>query len=62
MEKTEMGKPAIAGGVPVRKETIYYGRQCVEEDDIKSVAETLRSPLITCGPKVDELEKKLCEI
>ncbi|MCR5590533.1 MAG: UDP-4-amino-4,6-dideoxy-N-acetyl-beta-L-altrosamine transaminase [Lachnospiraceae bacterium] len=41
---------------------MYYGRQCVEEDDIKSVAETLRSPLITCGPKVDELEKKLCEI
>ncbi|MCR5688376.1 MAG: UDP-4-amino-4,6-dideoxy-N-acetyl-beta-L-altrosamine transaminase [Lachnospiraceae bacterium] len=57
-----MEKPAIAGGVPVRDEMIYYGRQCIEEDDIRAVAETLASPLITCGPKVDELEKKLCGI
>lgn len=54
-----MEKLAIFGGEPVRKEKIYYGRQCVEEDDILAVSEVLRGPLITCGPKVDELEHKL---
>lgn len=54
-----MEKLAIFGGEPVRKEKIYYGRQCIEDDDIQAVAEVLRGPLITCGPKVDELEHKL---
>ncbi|MBO4679365.1 MAG: aminotransferase class I/II-fold pyridoxal phosphate-dependent enzyme, partial [Lachnospiraceae bacterium] len=57
-----MEKLAIFGGEPVRKDRIYYGRQCIGEDDIAAVAETLRGPLITCGPKVEELESKLCEI
>lgn len=56
-----MEKLAILGGTPVRKEKIYYGRQCIEEDDIKAVDEVLRGPLITCGPKVDELEHKLAK-
>lgn len=54
-----MEKLAILGGTPVRKDKIYYGRQCVDEDDIQAVAEVLRGPLITCGPKVEELEHKL---
>lgn len=54
-----MEKLAIFGGEPVRKEKIYYGRQCIEDDDIQAVTEVLRGPLITCGPKVDELEHKL---
>lgn len=57
-----MEKLAIFGGTPVRKEKIYYGRQCIGEDDIAAVAETLRGPLITCGPRVEKLEEKLCEI
>ncbi|MEG2287861.1 MAG: UDP-4-amino-4,6-dideoxy-N-acetyl-beta-L-altrosamine transaminase, partial [Ruthenibacterium sp.] len=36
--------------------------QCIEEDDIKAVEEVLRGRLITCGPHVEELEKKLCEV
>ncbi len=56
-----MEKLAIHGGVPVRKEKIYYGRQCIEEDDIQAVVDTLRSPYVTCGPKVAEMEKKLAE-
>ena len=40
---------------------MYYGKQTIEDDDIKAVVDTLKSPLITCGPKVDELEKELCE-
>lgn len=55
---------AIFGGTPVRDEhhKIYYGRQWVGEDDIEAAVETLRSNYITCGPKVLELEKKLCEL
>ena len=56
-----MEKLAILGGKPVRKEKIYYGRQCIEEDDIQAVVETLRSPYITCGPRVAEMEKELAQ-
>lgn len=56
-----MEKLAIYGGTPVRKKKIYYGRQCVEDDDIRAVAEVLRGPYITCGPKVADAEMKLAE-
>ncbi len=52
---------AINGGTPVRKEKIYYGRQWIDEDDIRAVEETLRSDFITCGPRVKELEDNLCK-
>lgn len=42
-------------------EKLYYGKQTIEDDDIKAVVDTLKGPLITCGPRVDELEEKLCE-
>lgn len=54
--------PALLGGEPVRKEKIYYGRQWIGEDDIEAVANTLRSDFITCGPKVEEMESKLCQL
>lgn len=57
-----MEKLAINGGIPVRKEKIYYGCQWIDEDDISAVSEALRSPYITCGPKVSHLEEVLCEI
>ena len=57
-----MEKLAINGGTPVRKEKIYYGRQWIDEDDVKAVAEALTDDLITCGPRVAALEKKLCEV
>lgn len=52
-------KLAIFGGEPIRKEKIFYGRQWIEKDDVRAVAETLESPYITCGPKVAEFEKML---
>ena len=52
---------AINGGKPVRSEKIFYGKQWIDEDDIAAVAETLRSPFITCGPKVTEMERCLEE-
>ena len=56
-----MEKLAINGGYPVRGGKIYYGRQWIDEDDIKAVEGVLRSDYITCGPKVDELERSLCD-
>ena len=56
-----MEKLAIKGGYPVRGGKIFYGRQWIEEDDIQAVTDVLHSDYITCGPKVDELERTLCE-
>ena len=50
-----MEQLAIFGGTPVRETPVFYGRQCIEEDDIAAVAEALRGDLITCGPRVREL-------
>lgn len=56
-----MEKLAIKGGYPVRSGKIYYGRQWIDEDDIQAVCDVLRSDYITCGPKVDEMERALEE-
>lgn len=56
-----MEELAILGGRPVRDRKIFYGRQWVDEEDIQAVADVLRSPYITCGPKVEEGERKLAE-
>ncbi len=57
-----MSKLAIDGGTPVRKSKIFYGRQWVGEDDVKAVSRVLTGDLITCGPTVDALQHKLCEV
>ena len=57
-----MEQLAIFGGNPVREEPIFYGRQYIDQDDIDAVVETLKGDLITCGPRVTALEKKLCEV
>ena len=57
-----MEQLAIFGGSPVREHPIYYGRQCIEQDDIDAVVATLKSDLITCGPKVAALEQELCKV
>lgn len=57
-----MEKPAIEGGVPVRDSKIYYGHQYLDEEDYAAVAEVLKSEALTCGPKIEELEKKLCTL
>lgn len=56
-----MNKPAIEGGTPVRTKTIYYGHQYIDEADIEAVSKVLMQDL-TCGPKIAELESKLCKI
>ena len=54
-----MERLVINGGIPVRAGKIYYGRQWIDEEDIDAVAKVLRSDYITCGPKVEELERTL---
>lgn len=50
---------AINGGEAIRDATIYYGRQWINELDIDEVCKILKGDLITCGPKVVELEEAL---
>jgi perosamine synthetase len=45
------------GGNAVRRKTLPYGRQTVDEDDIAAVVEVLRSDWLTTGPKVEEFER-----
>ena len=57
-----MNKPAICGGTPVRDTKLYYGHQYIDDADIQAVVDVLKSDYLTCGPKITELEAKLCEI
>ena len=58
----EMEKPAVCGGIPVRDTKLFYGHQYIDEADIQAVVDVLKSDYLTCGPKIGELEKKLCQI
>lgn len=57
-----MEKPAIEGGTPVRETKIFYGHQYIDDADIQAVVDVLKSDYLTCGPKIGELEQKLCEV
>lgn len=57
-----MEKPAIEGGTPVRETKLFYGHQYIDEADIRAVTEVLKSDFLTCGPKIGELEEKLCRL
>lgn len=57
-----MEKLAIDGGKPVRETKLYYGHQYIDEADVRAVSEVLVSDYLTCGPKIGELEEKLCKL
>ena len=38
-----------------------YGKQNIIEEDINAVVEVLKSPYLTCGPKVKEFEQAICD-
>ncbi len=40
---------------------IPYGRQCISEEDIQAVVDTLRSDYLTTGPKISEFEKVIAD-
>lgn len=57
-----MEKLAIEGGKPTFEKRIGYGHQYLDDADIQAVVDVLRSDFLTCGPKVDEAEEKMCRI
>ena len=57
-----MEKLAIHGGAPVRDKKLYYGHQCIDEEDIKAVVNVLRGDYLTCGPKIAEIEARFCKV
>ena len=53
--------PSTNFGSETHTKYIPYGRQWLDEDDISSVIEVLRSDWLTTGPKVEEFEKAFAE-
>lgn len=49
--------PAIAGGDPVRREYLVFGRPFIGEEEIAEVVEVLRSRWIGTGPRTERFEK-----
>jgi len=46
----------------VLEKKIGYGHQYIDDADIQAVVDVLKSDYLTCGPKIDEAEEKLCRI
>ena len=59
---TEMERPAIEGGGPVRQTKLFYGHQYIDDADIEAVVKVLHSDFLTCGPEITGLEEKLCKL
>lgn len=57
-----MAELAINGGKPVFEKKIGYGHQYIDKSDIQAVVDVLKSDFLTCGPKIEETERKLSEI
>lgn len=57
-----MEKLAIEGGTPVRGTKLFYGHQYIDAADVAAVTAVLTSDYLTCGPKITELEEKLCKL
>jgi perosamine synthetase len=53
---TKLESLAIYGGAPVREKLLPYGRQSLDDEDIRAVVRVLKSDWLTTGPKVDEFE------
>jgi dTDP-4-amino-4,6-dideoxygalactose transaminase len=59
MNKNEGKKPAIEGGTPVRADFLSFYRPSVDEGDVESVVDAIRSGWLTLGPRTIEFERKL---
>lgn len=56
-----MEELAINGGKPVRNKFLPYGHQWIDDEDIKSVIEVLKSDWMTQGPKIKEFEEAVAK-
>jgi perosamine synthetase len=50
---------ALFGGAPVRTTPLPYARQSIEEEDVRAVADALRSDWLTTGPAVEAFERAI---
>src|ERR1700680_2683231 len=55
---TNLETLAVHGGKPVREKLLPYGRQGLDDSDIKAVVEVLKSDWLTTGPKIGEFEER----
>src|SRR5438309_1451779 len=53
---------ALKGGPPVRRSSLPYGHQWLDDDDIAAVVEVLRSDWLTTGPRIAEFEQAFAEL
>jgi dTDP-4-amino-4,6-dideoxygalactose transaminase len=61
MSSTSDTRPAIDGGRPVRDTLLEFAPPLLGDEEIESVAATLRSGWLTSGPRVRELEERFAE-
>lgn len=54
-------KLALNGGAPVREATLPYGRQTIDESDVKAVLDVLQSDWLTTGPAVPKFESAFAD-
>lgn len=52
---------ALYGGKPIRDSYLPYGRQWIDEDDVKAVVDVLNSDFITTGPAISQFEKAIAK-
>ena len=52
---------AIDGGEPVRSFLLPYGHQVIDDDDVNSVIDVLRSDFLTTGPEVPQFEQAFAD-
>ena len=59
MSKTKRNIPAIEGGAPARDVPLPFFQAALDERDVESVTEALRSGWLTMGPRTDQLEREV---
>lgn len=52
---------ALHGGKPIRESYLPYGKQWIDQEDIKAVIDILKSDFITTGPTISGFEKAIAE-
>lgn len=52
---------ALNGGTPIRDSYLPYGKQWIDNEDIKAVTDVLKSDFITTGPAISQFEKEIAE-
>jgi len=53
--------PAILGGEPIRRESLPYAKQYVDDDDCRAVNKVLKSDFLTTGPRSKKFEALIAD-